>query len=197
MVKDVEQLEIVLTVSLGPEMVDFSIPTEYRGSYEAAVSYLRATYGALEAVVAIDKTPEVAETRLPGVAAGTVVGAYRVNTKETLSLDGDKVYKTKGEIIKLIVQPADPYTFTLGVGDILDASLATQKIGELCPYLTVAGTANYDRVISSVTYAGIVVGVRLADGTVVSTFDEITRTLTVSVEKDKPQSVYLLLSIVG
>ena len=191
-VKDVEQLEIVLTVSLGPEMVDFSIPTEYRGSYEAAVSYLRATYGALEAVVAIDKTPEVAETRLPGVAAGTVVGAYRVNTKETLSLDGDKVYKTKGEIIKLIVQPADPYTFTLGVGDILDASLATQKIGELCSYLTVVGTETSN---TTTGVPGSVVGVCLADGTVVSTFDKTTMTLTISVEKDKPQSVYLLLSV--
>lgn len=191
-VKDVEQLEIVLTVSLGPEMVDFSIPTEYRGSYEAAVSYLRATYGALEAVVAIDKTPEVAENRLPGVAAGTVVGAYRVNTKETLSLDGDKVYKTKGEIIKLIVQPADPYTFTLGVGDILDASLATQKIGELCSYLTVVGTETSN---TTTGVPGSVVGVCLADGTVVSTFDKTTMTLTVSVEKDKPQSVYLLLSV--
>lgn len=191
-VKDVEQLEIVLTVSLGPEMVDFSIPTEYRGSYEKAVSYLRATYNALEAVVAIDKTPELAETRLPGVAAGTVVGAYRVNTKEPLALDGDKVYKTKGEIIKLIVQPADPYTFTLGVGDILDASLATQKIGELCSYLTVVGTETSN---TTTGVPGSVVGVCLADGTVVSTFDKTTMTLTVSVEKDKPQSVYLLLSV--
>ncbi|MBE6567170.1 MAG: PASTA domain-containing protein [Ruminococcaceae bacterium] len=191
-VKDVEQLEIVLTVSLGPEMVDFSIPTEYRGSYEAAVSYLRATYGALEAVVAIDKTPEVAETRLPGVAAGTVVGAYRVNTKETLSLDGDKVYKTKGEIIKLIVQPADPYTFTLTLDSLIKVSDATQKIKELCPYLTVVDTKNSSKVIG---VPGVVVGVCLADGKEVSTFDETAQTLTVTVEKDKPQSVYLLLSI--
>lgn len=191
-VKDVEQLEIVLTVSLGPEMVDFSIPKEYRGSYEAAVSYLRATYNALEAVVAIDKTPEVAETRLPGVAAGTVVGAYRVNTKEPLALDGDKVYKTKGEIIKLIVQPADPYTFTLTLDSLIKVSDATQKIKELCPYLTVVDTKNSSKVIG---VPGVVVGVCLADGKEVSTFDETAQTLTVTVEKDKPQSVYLLLSI--
>ncbi len=192
-VKDVEQLEIVLTVSLGPEMVDFSIPTEYRGSYEKAVSYLRATYNALEAVVAIDKTPEVAETRLPGVAAGTVVGAYRVNTKETLSLDGDKVYKTKGEIIKLIVQPADPYTFTLvGPDDIMTAENAIKKIKELCPYLNVVDTVEASNT-EGVRLPGAVVGVRLEDGTVVSIFDPSTLTMTVSVEKGKEQNIYLLL----
>ena len=90
------------------------------------------------------------------------------------------------------MQPADPYTFTLGVGDILDASLATQKIGELCSYLTVVGTETSN---TTTGVPGSVVGVCLADGTVVSTFDKTTMTLTVSVEKDKSQSVYLLLSV--
>lgn len=102
-VNDTEGVEVILTVSLGPEMVDFAIPEEYRVDLATAESYIRDTYS----YVSIYGQRPIASP-LPGVASGTVVGAIRVSIgvgETELSIDNGQIYKNKGESIILLYQP--------------------------------------------------------------------------------------------
>lgn len=102
--KDVEKVDIILTVSLGPEMMDFSIPEASRTSVSDAKLYLltNADYSYVQVI-----TERVAAEPVDGVESGTVVGAIRttLGTEEPLSLDSGKLYKHKVEKIILIYQP--------------------------------------------------------------------------------------------
>ena len=102
--EDVEGVEIVITVSLGPEMMDFILPMEHRTDMDTAKAYLRANY----AHVTVYETALPATTPADGIASGTVLGAvYRTSdgTEKELSLDGGKIYKNKGGTITFFVQP--------------------------------------------------------------------------------------------
>ncbi|MBE6655978.1 MAG: PASTA domain-containing protein [Ruminococcaceae bacterium] len=186
---DVPGVEITLTVSLGPEMADFSIPVEFRTDADTAKEYLRGMHTFLR-VVAVKEAPE----RLPDVAPGTVVGAYRSNTAEDISLDGDKVFKNKTEEIVLYVQPEKRDRFDLKLGQIIDAQLAKEYIEEDYEYLHVVGTENAPENDPNkrTMMEGVVIGIRLKDGTMVSSFNADTQTLTVDVVVMESEIVLLL-----
>ncbi len=187
--KDVPGVEIVLTVSLGPEMVDFSIPQENRVSADAAKEYLRGKHTFLR-VVDVKEAPEL----LPGVAPGTVVGAYRFSTAKDISIDGDKVFKNRPEEIVLLVQPEKRDRFDLKLAQIIDAQAAKEYIESNYSYLRVVGSeaAPESDPNRRAMMEGVVIGIRLKDGTVVSSFNAATQTLSVDVVVMTSEIVLLL-----
>ena len=187
---DVTGVEILLTVSLGPEMADFSIPAEYRVSGEAATKYLLGKHDYLH-VAEVKEAPAM----LPGVPAGTVVGAYRLNTAEDISLDGDKVFKNKSEEIVLLVQPVKRVNFEMAATEILDYATAKAYIAKNYGFLNVIASEKAPESMPNkrTMPEGTVIGIRLADGTVVSSFREATRSLFVDVI-ETPSDVVLLLA---
>lgn len=102
-INDTEGVEVILTVSLGPEMLDFVIPAEYRVDIATARKYIRDNYFFVNIFAERPVT-----SPLDAVASGTVVGALRVSLSEgetELSIDNGQVYKNKGESIILLYQP--------------------------------------------------------------------------------------------
>ena len=104
LLEDVEGVEVIITVSKGPEMMDFSIPAEYCIDADTAKAYLRDngyTY-----VTVYDVRP--ASAPVAGAASGSVVGVLRRGAdgmEEELSLDQGKIYKNKAEKLVLLIQP--------------------------------------------------------------------------------------------
>lgn len=196
---DVEKVEITLTVSLGPEMIDFSIPAEYRTDFDKAADYLRNTYSYL----GIMPDPEVLplSEAIPGVEPGTVVGAYRVNTGADISIDGDEIYKTKAEKIVLRVQPAEVVTVRIvGLSTLADIAAVTSYL-ETYPYVTVTGKAN---ALSSDPNSWMpqdtVIGIEADDAAVESVFKtsyengESQKVLEITLLKDKKVNITLLVA---
>ena len=101
-INGVESVEVILTVSLGPELTDFTIPAEYRVDAETAEGYIRKNFPYVSIY-----GKRLTTTPLADVASGTVVGAVRVRTGEEteLSIDNGQIYKNKGESIILLLQP--------------------------------------------------------------------------------------------
>ena len=188
--EDVTGVEIVLTVSLGPEMADFSIPAEHRVSGDAATRYLLSKHDYLH-VAEVKEAP----TMLPGVPAGTVVGAYRLNTAEDISLDGDKVFKNKSEEIVLLVQPVKRVNFTMDTMAIMDAASAEAYLEQNYSFLHVTGSeaAPVEDPNKRTMPEGTVIGIRLEDGTLISSFLANNRSLFVDVV-ETPSNVVLLLA---
>lgn len=158
---EVTGAEVILTVSLGPEMTEFSIPEAYRASEKLLKEYLRANYP----LVTVQFVRPAAAAK-DGVYAGTVLGAYRVrDAEEPLSLDGGEVYKSKVEKIVIEVQPNVTVPVTLALDVLTTAESAGAYLTARYPFLTVSGTAVEREDPNTLMPAGTVIGVRLADGT--------------------------------
>ncbi len=187
---DVTGVEIILTVSLGPEMTTFEIPEAYRVDAETATKYLLGKHDYLH-VAEVKEAPAL----LPGIPAGTVVGAYRLNTAEELSLDGAEVFKNKSEEIVLLVQPEKRVRFEMTAMDIVDVNTAKAYLEDNYGFLQVIGSeaAPEDDPNRRNILEGTVIGIRLADGTVVSSFRAETLRLAVDVV-ETPSKVVLLLA---
>ena len=157
----VEGAEVILTVSLGPEMTEFRVPAEYRSNIDDFKEYLRENYPN----VTLHRVRSATEA-LPDVYAGTVLGAYSVREEETvLSLDGGQVYKEKVEKIILEVQPEIKKEISLPLGVLESATDAENYLASRFPFLAVSGTeveaTNNNTLLRP---AGTVIGVRI-DGT--------------------------------
>ncbi len=160
----VEKAEIALTVSLGPEMVDFLLPAEHRVDLITAKDYLLETYPLLQ----VQDFVKEADVAVPGVKGGTVLGAYRLITGEELSIDGDKVYKNKSEKIVFVVQPTEKTVVTVPQDQLYNENSAKAYLAEHYPFLHVIGTAAGQNDPADPMPAGTVLGARLPDGTVLS-----------------------------
>ena len=157
----VADAEVILTVSLGPEMTEFKIPEAYRTNERLLKEYLRANYPLVTV-----QFVRPAASAVEGVYAGTVLGAYRVRgEEEPLSLDGGEVYKNKVEKIILEVQPDVTVPVTLSLDVLTTAENAGESLTARYPFLTVSGTAVEREDPNTLMPAGTVIGVRLADGT--------------------------------
>ncbi len=99
------KVTIGVTVSLGPEMIDFSVPAEKRVDYMTAKSYLTDTYYLLEVL-----RFEVRDYNGQGTE-GAVIGAKFVNGEE-ISLDNGQIPDTKTQII-LILNGSKKINFVL------------------------------------------------------------------------------------
>ena len=168
-VEGTEGVEIKLVVSLGPEMTEFRLPLEYRTDYETAMKYLMFSKATEHKLLVVDgKT--VAETRDPSLPSGAVVGAYRVENANPLSLDGDEVYKSKAEHIILVLNPSEWVTFSLDSIACRSATSAREAIAALYPFLTVAAEPIIgEQPDGNPLPGGTVIGIELADGSRVST----------------------------
>ena len=188
--RDVVGVDLILTVSLGPEMVEFAIPEAYRADADTAIGYLRNTYDYLR-VVSVKQSP----VSLENVAPGTVIGAYRFSTSEDLSLDGAEVFKNMSEEIVLLVQPEKRVSFEMVLDDIISVEAATEYFESNYPFLHVVGSeaAPASDPNRRIIAAGVVIGVRLANGTVISTFRTETRRLSVDT-LDMESDIVLLVA---
>ena len=197
---DVEKVEIALTVSLGPEMTDFFIPEAYRTNFETATEYLRDTYNYL----GIMSDPEVLplSEAIPGVEPGTVVGAYRVATGASISIDGDRIYKTKAEKIVLRVQPAEVVTVRIvGLDVLANASAVKSYLESNYRYVTVTGTANaLGSDPNSWMPQGTVIGIEADNDAAEAVFKtsyengESQKVLEITLLKDKKVNITLLVA---
>ncbi len=191
-------VEITLTVSLGPEMVEFKIPEEYRTDFKSAKDYLRDS-GEYPWLTVIG-TPRPADTYTPGIPEGTVVGAIRVLGEELpLSIDDGEIYKNKADTIILIVQPPEPQapptevTVVLPTSVLAKADDVREYFASNYPFLTAEVTEELTGDQFSAMPAGMVIGVRLADGTEYL-LSEKGNMITFTV-MNEPMAVTLLLSV--
>lgn len=193
---DVKGVEIILTVSLGPEMADFSIPEAYRVDADTAKEYLRDKYTFLRVV-------EVREAFAPSSDAlpGTVIGARRVATAEDLSLDGDQIFKNKTEEIILYVQPVEMESVRIVLEDPQNTDFVKNYLESNYPYITVTGTRNAPASDpNSWQPAGTVIGLYSSDdsfsaeGRTAVVAGKIQTTLDVTFVKNKDISVVILLA---
>lgn len=194
--KDVTGVEILLTVSLGPEMADFSIPEAYRTNANTAKEYLLGKHTFLR-VVDVKEATEM----LPDVAPGTVVGAYRRNTAEDISIDGDKIFKNKTEEIILLVQPVEMVTARIELEDPEDTGFVKEYLESNYHYITVTGTQNApESNPNSWMPTGTVIGLYSSDssfsaeGSSSLVAGKIQTTLEITFAKNKEISVVILVA---
>ena len=118
-----------------------------------------------------------------------------MNTAEDISLDGDKVFKNKSEEIVLLVQPVKRVNFTMDTMAIMDAASAEAYLEQNYSFLHVTGSeaAPVEDPNKRTMPEGTVIGIRLADGTLISSFLANNRSLFVDVV-ETPINVVLLLA---